>query len=194
VQKNSAEYDLQFLAAGLEELENYLLTTDIYRVLSIRAPFGQKAYPPFTLGWMLLSRIRAQIRAETPTQHTQFEQISSDIDFTKTNWRSAWGRKAAVEFSARLNLWRDFLMEFRKNPEGNIDRYDYEVNRRVLLELLQSEMDQNNDAELDALSSLDLMLRAIFENGEFILDDDMKIAFSRPEYWYLYGKPKLNFS
>lgn len=190
----SAEYDLQFLTAGLEELENYLLTNEVYRVLSIRAPAGRLAYPPFTLGWMLLSRIRAQIRARTPAQHSALEEITQEIERTKTKWRSAWGRKAALEFSARINLWRDFLIEFRKSPEGNIDRYDYEVNRRVLLELLQSEMDQQNTAELDALSGLDLMLKAIFEDGEFIMDVDLKTAFSRPEYWYLYGRPKLNFS
>jgi hypothetical protein len=190
----SADYEIRFLTACLEKLEAYLLSNDIYQALSIRATARHKPYPQFTLGWMLLFQIRAKARALSTAEHAQIDQISVEMDRIRTKWRAAWGRKASQEFSARLNLWRDFLMEFHKNPEGNIDRFEYEVSRRVLLELLQSDADNLISAEVEALQRLDDLLKAIFEADDFIWDQDLRTSFPRSSYWFLYGRPKPKFS
>lgn len=189
---NSFEYDLIFLDAGIDQLEYYLLSDDIYQILPIRAPGGHSPYPQLTLGWLLLFLLRSKIRAETDTQRSAIQRIAREIDLTKTKWRAAWGRKARAEFSARLDLWRAFLTDYRKNPESNIDRYEYEVNRRVLIELLQPEADTIPSAELDALRGLDLLLKAVLEEDEFIWDDDLRSSFPKSEYWFLYGRLKTN--
>ncbi len=187
-----AEYDLSYLEAGLEQLESYLLADDIYRPLGIRAHEGQKPFPQLTLGWMLLSLIRARARSVTGLQGRNIEKISEEIDRIRIKWLSAWRRKAAAEFSSRLNLWQNFLMDYRQNPKENYDRYDYEVNRRVLLELLRLEVDPFTIAEMDALHGLDLLLKTFFEETKFIWEVDLHDSFPKSTYWFLYGKLKTN--
>ena len=190
----TAEYDLRFLASGIEQLESFLLSNDIYRSPGIRAPRGAPPYPQFTLGWMLLSLKRAQVRAQSGLLETEFDHIQQEIEKIRVRWRVAWERKAKAEFSERINLWRDFLMEYRMNPEGNVDRYGYEVNRRVLLELLGSEVDELPKTDITALAGLDRLLRTVFVEGEFVWDADLSPGFPKQTYWYLYGTPKTKLN
>ena len=184
----TAPYDLQYLQAGLDQLESYLLSTDIYRLLGLQAAPGPPPYPQLTLGWLLLARRRAQATAQTPNERFELDRITLQLDAQRSRWRSAWGNKAQAEFRARLNLWRDFLEEYRQDPAANYDRFAYEVNRRVLLELLTPEAARLPEADLQALAGLDGWLRAAFLPGEFIWEPILSSAFPRQPFWYLYGK------
>ena len=184
----TASYDLQYLRAGLDQLESYLLSKDIYRLLGLQAASGQPPYPQLTLGWLLLARLRAQATAESPSDRLELERLSQQLDALRTRWRSAWGVKAQAEFHARLNLWRDFLEEYRHDPASNHDRFAYEVNRRVLLELLAPEAAGLPAANLLALAGLDGWLQAVFVPGPFIWDEPLQSSFPQAPYWYLYGK------
>ncbi len=90
------------------------------------------------------------------------------LSLIRTKWQVHWQRKAEAEFSARIKLWRDFLQEYRKDPEGNFDRYEYEVTRRVMLEWLRQESSSLKRPELDMLKSLDLLLKSLMVHGDFI--------------------------
>ena len=183
----SVEYDLRYLQASLEQLESYLLSKDIYRPIGIQAARGETPYPQLTLGWLLLIRQRLQSLAQFSAERTELERLSQQLDTLRTHWRTAWGTKAQLEFRARLNLWRDFLEEYRADPAANSDRYSYEVNRRLLLEILAAEAGQLPDAEQAALFGLDEWLRAILVPGGFIWEPQLAASFPTPSYWYLYG-------
>jgi hypothetical protein len=183
----TSEYDLRYLRAGIDLLESYLLSQDIYRSLGVAPPAGEPPYPQLTLGWLLLSCRRLQASAVTPAQRDEAARLGAGLDATRTHWRVAWGNKARAEFRARLNLWRDFLDEYRAQPEANYDRYGYEVSRRVLLELLQPEAEGQEQADLDMLGGLDGLLKALFRPGEFVWDADLARAFPAGIYWFLYG-------
>jgi hypothetical protein len=186
----SAEYELRFIASGIELLENYLLSNDIYRTPGIRAHPGEPPYPQFTLGWLLLSRIKAEVRCRDLIQRTELERLQQEIEKIRSHWRTSRSKKAKAEFRARLNLWRDYLEEYRDNPRENSGRYAHEVNRRVLLDLLRNEADQIPDPEIEFLHGLDNLLKAVFVAGDFTWDDDLCPAFSKSSFWYLYGMPK----
>lgn len=186
----NADYDLRYLEAGLDQLEGYLLSRDIYRPIGIQSYPGETPYPQLTLGWMLLSRLRARASVQTASQKSELERLSQGLEATRTRWRAAWSNKAQAEFRARLNLWRDFLEDYRDNPEANIDRYAYEVNRRVLLHLLADEADSLPSADIQALQGLDLLLRAVFQPGEFVWQAPLAASFPQPTFWYLYGQLK----
>jgi hypothetical protein len=181
-------HDLQYLQAGLDQLESYLLSKDLYRPIGIRAAHGQPPYPQLTLGWLLLARLRGQATAQTPAQLAELQRLSQQVDALRSRWRTAWGDKAQAEFRARLNLWRDFLEEYRQAPASNYDRYAYEVNRRLLLELLVPEATRPPEADLQALAGLDSLLRAVFVPGAFIWEPALAPSFPQPTCWYLYGK------
>jgi len=115
----TTSHDLQYLQAGLDQLESYLLSKDLYRPIGIQAARGQPPYPQLTLGWLLLARLRAQATSQTPAQLAELQRLSQQVDGLRTRWRTAWGDKAQAEFRARLNLWRDFLEEYRQAPASN---------------------------------------------------------------------------
>jgi len=189
----SPEYDLRYLRAGLELLESYLLSQDIYRPVGVTPAAGEPPYPQLTLGWLLLARRRLRATAASPAQRDEAARLSAELEATRSHWRVAWGGKAKAEFRARLNLWRDFLEEYRQQAEANYDRYGYEVSRRVLLELLRSEAEGLGHADLDMLRGLDALLRTLHKPGEFVWDRVLAPAFPPDTYWYLYGSLPKNW-
>ena len=186
----SAEYDLQFLKAGIDQLESYLLSNDIYRPIGIRAAAGETPYPQLTLGWLLLSHLKTQNTSVSSDQKRELDHLSEQLESVHSRWRAAWGTKAKSEFHARLNLWRDFLEDYRKHPRENGDRYAYEINRRVLLDLLQTEADNLPSSDLEMLDGLDRLLRSVFDPGDFVWETVFMVSFPKRTYWYLYGKLK----
>jgi hypothetical protein len=186
----SFEYDLRYLKAGASLLENYLLASELYWPPGVKPPAGEPPYPRFTLGALLLARQRARTLAGTPAEEAELVKVEQAINETRTHWRSAWAQKAAEELRGRLILWRNFLEEYRERPEGNYDRYTFEVSRRVQIKLLQPEAFDIPESENNLLIILDKLLQAIFEPGVFIWDADLQTGFPQETYWYLYGTLK----
>jgi hypothetical protein len=181
------EYDLRYLKAGIEQLESFLFSSDVYWSIGTRAPAGETPYPQLTIGGLLLARLRAQSSIKTSSQQVELEELSGRLNDLRTRWRVAWEGKASKEFPARLNLWKNFLEEYRANPETQYDRYEYEVTRRVMLHLLDAETDNISQAQRDLLASLDLLLHTVFVSGEFIWDFSLAASFPQEQYLYLYG-------
>lgn len=184
----SAQYDLIYLQAGIDELKDYLLADDLFWPIGVSSPAGEPPFPRLTLGGLLLTRERAKGIKLSLNQETQLMKLLNKMDSVISDWRVAWTNKAAREFQMRLNMWGNFLEEYRKDPEGNVDRYSYEVRLRVMLHLLQSEAVDLDSSELDLLAGLDMLLRATLINGDFIWDDAIISAFPKDIYWYLYGE------
>jgi hypothetical protein len=183
----SVQYDLTFLKAGLDELENYLLSKDVYWALEASAPRGEPDYSKMTLGWLLLARMRLQSSAKTSEHVAEVEHLSRKMDEIRARWRVAWGLKAQAEFHLRLNLWRDFVEEYRKDPGNEYNRFAYEVNRRVLLQLLEDEAGSLPATETQLLNGMDLVLRADLVPGDFVWEAELSPSFPAQKYWYLYG-------
>lgn len=182
----SFEYDLRYLQSGVDQLEAYLLAGELYWPISVSAPKGEPPYPQLTPGGLLLSRQRLKA-AETPVQQARLVQIERQFDDLVYHWRTAWGKKARLDFHTRLKLWRDFLEEYREKPSAHYDRYAYEVGRRAQLHLLIPEAINLPPAETQALEGLDRLLRAVFQPGAFIWEDRLAICFPPEPFWYLYG-------
>ena len=186
----SIEYDLNFLEAGLVDLEGYLLSKELYWHLDAGPPAGEAPYPRMTLGNLFLARARLSGRRLSSAEQIQLEKANARMQAIRQHWQVALGQKSAREFSARLRLWRDFLEEYRKIPGENLDRYAYEISRRVVLALLYAEAEGIPAEEVELLFGLDDLLRAAFLRGKFIWNDKLKNSFPENPYWYLYGTLK----
>jgi hypothetical protein len=184
----SIEYDLRYIKAGLELLEKYLLSDEVFWPLNTNPPEGEPDYPRLTLDWLLLARSRLAGHRMSAEQKEQVEEVISNLEFNRTKWRVAWERKAGQCFQVRERMWRDFLQEYQDNPQENADRYAYEVRLRVMLELLKSEFRQQNIADEDLLSGLDRYLQSVLVPYGFIWDPEIQAGFPENVYWYLYGK------
>jgi hypothetical protein len=180
-------YDLRYLQAGAEILEDFLLSQDIYWPVGIQAPPGETPYPQISLGGLALAEARAQAHIQNPDESKQLRRALDQIEISRGRWRGAWGSKAAHEMNARLNQWRTFLEDYRENPQANYDRYRYEVFRRVIIALLATQTDRMRDAEQEMLDGLDVVVKALLVSGEFIWGEDLQRAFPRDPFWYLYG-------
>ena len=182
----SIEYDLGYLSEGLASLESYLLSDEIYWNMRVPSPPGEPAYPLLSLGGLLLAKARLNARRLSMEQSGRLSQLETRIEVNRTHWRAAWTKKAQREFTARLRLWRDFIEEYRQNPAANIDRYAYEVNRRVMLHFLKAEANQISEPEQEMLAGLDKILLAVLIPGEFIWDKELQSGFQPQTFPYLY--------
>lgn len=181
----SPEQDLAFFQAGIQELTDYLLSGELYWPLSL----GAANLPRLTIGGLLLARTRLRAHSISPAAQGDLATLEGQMNAVRTKWRSAWERKAGREVRARLDLWRNYLSDYRDSPEGHAHAYPHEVQWRVILQLLSSEF-VLPPKELETLSNLDAIVKFHWLPGGFIWEADLATAFPQPDYWFLYGQLK----
>jgi hypothetical protein len=186
----SVVYDLGYFQAGVRVLKEYTLSSEIYWPAGAKPPAGEPSYPQLTLGGLLLAQTRLRARRLPTDQDVELTRLDREFDRVRARWRVAWEAKAGREFHARLVLWRDFLEEYRASPGNNVDRYAYEVSRRVMLALLTPEAPEVLPEELELLGALDQLLETILVRGDFIWDVELEHGFPPEKFWYLYGLPR----
>jgi hypothetical protein len=183
----SFEYDLNYLQACLVEMESYLLSSEVYWPVEAYPPTGEPPYPRLTLGGVLLARARLTGRELTLAQEVQLARVVPELETVRSHWRTAWGQKAKRSFHNRLEMWRNFLYEYRQDPEAHADRYAYEVRLRVMVEMLFPEAGEIPQEDTDLLTVLDAVLKGWLIPGKFIWEQAIQNGFPSETYWYLYG-------
>jgi hypothetical protein len=173
--------DLAYFKQGLENLEEYLLSQEVY--------WNLPGLPSLTLGGMLLTQVRLQEDQLTPEKQEVVQSNVQQLETIKLKWRVAWENKTLREIPSRLILWKNFLMDHWDGCNESADVYSQEVRWRVMLQLLINEV-AGVYKEKAAIELLDNRLRLSFEPGDFIWSVNLQKKFSSPEYWFLYGHPK----
>jgi hypothetical protein len=182
------DYELRYLKAGIETLESYLLSDHLYWSLDAKTEASEPPFPNLTLGGLLLTEARLRGRRLTLEQEVQLGEVLPRLELLRSKWRVAWGKKADRSLHNRLNMWRDYLDEYCKAPEANADRYPYEVQRRVMLELLLSEVGPLPEAASELIARLDSLVKAFLIPSDFIWEAELKDGFPKGRFWYLYGR------
>jgi hypothetical protein len=183
----SAQFDLKYLETAADLLEDYLLSKKLFWQLGADPPPGEPSFPSLTLAGVLLAQARTNARNLPSDLKTRLYKINLQIDTIRSKWRTAWENKAKQEFSARLKLWRNFLEDYRQDPDANADRYAYEVSRRVALDLLNKEIGELQRVDREMVSGLDQLLNAVLLPGDFVWEEEIAAGFPKSEYPYLYG-------
>jgi hypothetical protein len=183
----SFEYDLNYIKAGLVEMESYLLSNELFWPVEAHPPLGEPPYPRLTLGGILLAQARLEGRQQALEQEVQLARVIPELEVVRSRWRTAWGLKAKRCIHNRLEMWRDFLYEYRQNPEAHADRYAYEVRLRVMIQLLYPEAVDISQADQDVLVMLDTIIKGWLIPGKFIWEQAIQNGFALETYWYLYG-------
>lgn len=178
------EQDFAFVRAGLEELENYLLSDELYWPLS-----GYGNLPRLTIGGLLLSFRRVRARGHLAIEQAEIIGRTIALDLIRSKWRSAWERKIRRELRSRLDLWKNYLADYSQSPETQSGFFEQQVQWRVLLELLGGEMTEPAQ-ELSILNDLDKVLKSSWLPGNFAWEPDLIEAFPQGEFWFLYGRLK----
>jgi hypothetical protein len=179
--------DLGYIQAGLGQLQDYLLSEQLFGPLSISPPSGGE-YPYLTLGGVLLALKRVEAWSATPAQKMTLHKIQNELETFQTRWRVAWGRKASWEFRSRLKQWETYLNEYRQQPEKQAPYYSSEVRWRVILELLRSSAAELEPAYLEMLQGLDLILQTYLQGDRFTWPAGLQTACPPQRFWFLYGQ------
>ena len=157
--------DRQFLEAGIPELQNYLLSKELYATLP-----GSFTLPRLTLGGLLLARQRLGSKADS---------LAAQMDAVRSKWQAAWDAKVRHEVRARSDLWKNYLIDYRESPKSYRDEYPEQVRFRAMLTLLDEE-----------LNDFDEMVKAVFIPGDFVWEKECAERFPRDTFWFLFGKLK----
>jgi hypothetical protein len=181
-------YDLRYLQAAVDVLQDFLFSPEIYWPIGIQPPAGETPYPQLTLGGISLALVRTEARAHSAEEKAQVADVRSKISPVYQQWRTAWGKKAALEIRGRITQWGNFLIDYQDKPGSNIGRFRYEVFRRVIITLLSPDALDLTAADQDKIAGLDKQLKSNFVPGPFIWEADLEGAFQPGEYWFLYGR------
>jgi len=181
-------YDLEYLNLGLEEIQNYLLSDELFWPVSGRPSGDRSFFLKMTIGNLLLSERRLATLSDqdllSSANAAEFSKLQRGIKAVQMKWQVAWERKASREHDTRFNQWKKSLEDLRGDRYQNAPYYKNEVRLRVLLELL---VEQLSDKARYDLSPLDKILRQVFKPGEFIWEANLAPGFPKGKYWYLYG-------
>jgi len=188
----STLYDLGYIQAGIESLDDYLLSKTLFWPLNAPSPIGEPPFSRLTIGSLLLSFARLGARRLPSAQNAQLTLMESKYNHLSSSKRDAWLRKGQREFLSRLRQWNLYLLDLGQTPDDHIAYYGSEVRIRVILELLASKIDPPAKSYLDKLDELDTILGRILDRKGFIWDLDLANGFDSTHFWYLWGRP--NFS
>ena len=184
---DKVEDNLRYQEGGVEVLEDYLLSSEMFWAIGTPAAEEGVELPRLTMGGLLLAWALVRASPRSPEQELRFTGVDMQIEALRKKWRVAWGRKCQHSFHPRLMMWRNFLEEYRAEPKENAGRYPHEVRWRLMLHLLQKDAQPIGQAELGLLSTLDSLLRHVLRSGAFVWEADQAGGFPPEEYWYLYG-------
>ncbi len=176
--------DLVFVRAGLDTLEAYLLSDELYWPLS-----GPASLSRLTIGGLLLAVKRSSVRSTSPADAAGLSDLESRLDRARLKWRSAWENKCRREMHARLGLWQNYLVDYRQSPGIQLESYPQQIQWRVILHLLSVEF-RVPPKEVEILPELDKMVKSFWLPGDFVWELDLAPAFQASEFWFLYGKMK----
>lgn len=178
---------LRYLEGGVEVLEDYILSSEMFWAIGVPAVEKGTELPRLTMGGLLLTWALAKAEWKSEDEQRRFDQVNAQIEAVRSHWRVAWGRKCQLSFHTRLIMWRNFLEEYRSEPSEHAERYAYQVRLRVMLHLLQKDAQSIETAELGLLFTLDNLLRHVMRPGSFLWEANQAKGFPHEEYWFLYG-------
>lgn len=184
--------DWAFLRTALPDLQQYILSKDLYWPLRLTAATpGSRQTPQLTIGNLALSRARLAGSELSDIEKSELAEIAAAIAKVRDEWRANWARKAAAERASRLNLWQQYLRELRSDPRQQKAYYANEVRQRAILDLLEPELlDGAPPNEVEQLAMLDSILRGQTEPGAFVWEPEVAGGFSADRFWYLYRSPR----
>lgn len=188
-------YSLTLAEAMAEELEDYLLSREVFWPLERRAAPGEPPYPMLSLGGMLLTldELKALEGELAPELAARLESLRGAMEEQRKEWRSSLARKAAKELHSRVNLWRAYLGDLEEGAKA-VELYPQEVRQRVMAGRLEEEAAPAEAAEvLRALDELDSRLRRRFNPGPFLWDRRLAAVYPASGFWFLYGAPRASF-
>lgn len=180
--------DWSFLRAAAPDFEQYLLSGQHDWPLNLQlANRATGTIIRMTPGLVSLSLIRLNAKPDlTPDESQQLQDINNQIAEVTKHWLSHWRLKTARDLENRMEYWQMYLTELG-NPAHRIPAaYPFQVRNRVILSLLQEQMQTEVPLVYARLAGLDTLVLDRTQPGEFLWEPEIQAKFDRRIYWFLY--------
>jgi hypothetical protein len=184
---------LGLASAMADELEDFLLSAELFWPLSRRSAASEAPYPRLSLGSLSLTldELTALEDELAGAQAAESRQTTLRIEALRTKWSAGMADKAARELRTRLDLWRAYLDDLDETPRV-AEEYVQEVRQRVIISRLLG-LAQSICLPPEAtsrLQALDDRLMGRFRRSGFIWDARLQSVYPESKFWFLYGRPK----
>ncbi|TAK13292.1 MAG: hypothetical protein EPO32_05745 [Anaerolineae bacterium] len=176
-----ADYDLRYVQEALPHLKDYLFSDELFWPAPANNQRGEPAYPSLTLGNLFYHLEAAKARAGG------FAGTETELNAILDKWRTHAEHKMQKEFSSRLRQWLAYLNDLTQKPRDNAAAYSSQVRQRVVLALIADALGNKLPLDAGMLTAGDSKLKSHFKSGAFLWEADLQQAFSKKNYWYLYG-------
>ena len=171
--------NMEYFRQGLEYLEEYLLSGELYWRLS--------DLPTLSVGGLLLTKLFLEV-VDLPTpERNSMNDLIVRYENIKDKWREAFESKILREIGSRITLWKNYLEDYWNAPEEYGSAYPQEIRNRVILQLLAVEITRPFK-ESSEINRLDQKLQTRFVAGGFIWQKFLENTFPPIDFWYLYGR------
>jgi hypothetical protein len=169
--------DLTYIKSSVDELESFLLSTDVLRQL-----------PDISLsaGGILLAYDRlsaAKLEDQVIAEWSKLEEI-------RNHWKTAWANKCQAELKMRLRQWGDFILGFASDKLETSTAYRHQVRNRVIIQLLEDCIPTQAAEYADSIQRKDAILKKYSVENEFAWEEEVKPGFPEEKFWYLYRTMK----
>lgn len=188
------ETKIAILERMVARLDDYLDDTTLFKTITVYTPAGERL-AKLTIGALLEHFDALQAREDlTDTQRQRLTELSRTAGRIKKERADAYYQRLARELTSYTDSWRWFLQTCEDGNRRCVTDYPDEVAIRLrIARLLEEAGDRPEvDAQRTRVRRLDERLRAIWEPGDFVLRDASPASYPRDEYWWLYGRPKVD--
>lgn len=183
-------WDLAVLQQMAEQMEPYLKSESLFW------PMDHTNMPRLTLGayWLRQYRLTMLHTLLTTVQKKQLVVAIEKYDSAVSDWVVRTEQRAHTELEARIRQWSEYLNDVQAGKQTDITGYPAQVETRAIIAALVNRLQHPpymlDEAHLPRLVQLDKALRTRWQSGEFIWPEAWQPAYPKPEFWWLYGRPK----
>lgn len=182
--------DLAILQEMASQMGDYLKSETLFW------PMQYSDMPQLTLGgyWLRQHRLTTLHTLLTGEQQAQLSAAMKTFETAVSDWVVRTEQRAHTELEVRIRLWGEYLRDVFGSKSAAIASYSSRVEVRAIMAVLVSQLQQPPYTLKPSLVELILQedkgLRARWEPGDFVWPEAWQSAYPKPEFWWLYGRPK----
>ena len=186
------ETNQAFIQAAIGELQDYLLSPELFWTLSVQPPPGSPPFLQLTLGNVLLAvdGLHAVDEQAGPARGVETQRLLAAWEAARSRWPAQLERKALRELAVRVRQWKSFVDDVLETQSAE----DYASGvrpRLVAARLLDWLPDQPTTTETRTqLAQLDSRLASYLEPGPLVLDGVMAVRYTAGAFPFLYRQPR----
>ncbi len=183
--------DLQIAEIMLNELEAYIIGTDLYRTVLVGTSAGDSRMNMSGGDFFArLGRLQGERDALSEDEQARLDQVQTRADEIAYSLQSRFNQRLNQELKSRMDSIRYFLNECGEASGRCREEYPFEMrNRQRITEILRLLGDDADPELLKSLEAVDQRILRISKESPFVWDERLSSVYPQPKYWYLYRRP-----